>query len=382
MFTNELTARLRSNETPFYYYDLDVLHETLSVASGEAANRGYKVHYAVKANFNPVIMKLIAGYGLGADCVSGNEIEHAIGCGFPASETVFAGVGKSDREIETALRLGIKCFNVESTAELEVINEIAGRMGKKAAIALRINPNVEAHTIRNITTGTDENKFGIRITELEKVTDLFQELENIRFTGIHFHIGSQITDLHVYRNLCTRVNELWQWFSDRDLEPDDINVGGGLGISYEDPDRFPPFADYFDIFKEHLDTKIRSTISFELGRSLTAGCGSLISRVLFVKPGAGETFLILDAGMTDLLRPALYHAYHRIENLTSNRKVKKYTVAGPICETTDTFGKFIALPETKRGDLMAIRSVGAYGEVMAMRYNMRSLAPSIFSDDI
>lgn len=382
MFTNELTDRLRSLETPFYYYDLDVLRETLSVASGEAANRGFKVHYAVKANFNPVIMKIIAGYGLGADCVSGNEVEHAISCGFPADETVFAGVGKSDREIETALRHGIKCFNVESTPELEVINDIAGRMGKMAAIALRINPNVEAHTIRNITTGTDENKFGIRITELEKVTALFPEMENIRFTGIHFHIGSQITDLHVYRNLCSRVNELWQWLSDRGLEPDDINVGGGLGISYEEPNRFPPFADYFDIFREHLDRKIRSTISFELGRSLTAGCGSLISRVLYVKPGAGETFLILDAGMTDLLRPALYHAYHRIENLTSSRPLKKYTVAGPICETTDTFGKFIALPETTRGDLMAIRSAGAYGEVMAMRYNMRSLPPSVFSDDL
>jgi len=382
MFTKELTDRLGRSETPFYYYDLDLLRETLSVAAGEAANRGFKVHYAVKANFNPVIMKIISGYGLGADCVSGNEIEHAISCGFPAAETVFAGVGKSDREIETALRLGIKCFNVESSAELAVINEIAGRMGKKATIALRINPNVEAHTIRNITTGTDENKFGIRIPELEKVTALFPEMENIVFGGMHFHIGSQITDLHVYRNLCSRVNELWDWFTDRGLEPADINVGGGLGISYEEPDRFPPFADYFDIFREHLDSKIRSTISFELGRSLTAGCGSLISKVLFVKPGAGETFLILDAGMTDLLRPALYHAYHRIENLTSDLPVRKYTVAGPICETTDTFGKFIALPETRRGDLMAIRSAGAYGEVMAMRYNMRSLPPSVFSDDI
>ncbi len=382
MFTKELTDRLGRIETPFYYYDLDLLRETLSVASGEAANRGFKVHYAVKANFNPVIMKIISGYGLGADCVSGNEIEHAISCGFPAAETVFAGVGKSDREIETALRHGIKCFNVESSAELAVINEIAGRMGKKATIALRINPNVEAHTIRNITTGTDENKFGIRIPELEKVTALFPEMENIVFGGMHFHIGSQITDLHVYRNLCSRVNELWDWFTDRGLEPADINVGGGLGISYEEPDRFPPFADYFDIFREHLDSKIRSTISFELGRSLTAGCGSLISKVLFVKPGVGETFLILDAGMTDLLRPALYHAYHRIENLTSDLPVRKYTVAGPICETTDTFGKFIALPETRRGDLMAIRSAGAYGEVMAMRYNMRSLPLSVFSDDI
>ncbi len=381
MFTEETIQQLRSNQTPYYYYDLDMLHETLAVASGEAANRGFKVHFAVKANFNPVILKIIAGYGFGADCVSGNEIELAIDCGFPADETVFAGVGKSDREIETALRLGIKCFNVESSAELEVIDSIAGKMGKKASVALRINPNVDAHTIKNITTGTDENKFGIRISDLERVTSLFADLENIEYWGIHFHIGSQITDLHVFRNLCSRVNELWTWLRERGLEPDDINVGGGLGVNYDDPDRFPPFADYFDMFREHLDSRIHSSISFELGRSLTANCGSLISTVLYVKPGINETFLILDAGMTELMRPALYNAYHRIENLTSKLPVKKYTVAGPICETTDIFGKHIMLPETSRGDLIALRSAGAYGEVMASRYNMRPLPPSFFSDE-
>ncbi len=382
MIIKEITEELGKLETPFYFYDLEMLRETLSVASGEAANRGFHVHYAVKANFNPVIMKIIAGYGFGADCVSGNEIEHAIECGFPAGNTVFAGVGKSDNEIETALRLGIGCFNAESAAELEVIDEIAGRLGKKASVALRINPNVEAHTIKHITTGTDENKFGIRIPELEGVLDMLDELQNIHYRGIHFHIGSQITDLHVYRNLCIRINELWQWLTDRDFEPDDINVGGGLGISYDDPDRFPAFAEYFDVFRNNLDSRIRSTISFELGRSLTANCGSLISRVLYVKPGAAETFVILDAGMTDLIRPALYHAIHRIENLTSAGQGRKYTVVGPICETTDTFGKNIALPETHRGDIMAIRSAGAYGEVMASRYNMRSLPRAVFSDDL
>lgn len=382
MITKEITDKLRNHETPFYYYDTEMLHEILQVASGEASNRGFHVHYAVKANFNPVIMKIIAGYGFGADCVSGNEVTHAVDCGFPADETVFAGVGKSDREIETALALGIKCFNVESAAELEVINEIAGKMGKVASVALRINPNVEAHTIKHITTGTDENKFGIRMAELENVTGILKELDNIRYRGIHFHIGSQITDLHVYRNLCKRINELWSWLRDRDLEPEDINVGGGLGVSYDDPDRFPPFASYFDVFRDNLDKRIRSSISFELGRSLTAGCGSLVSRVLFVKPGAAETFVILDAGMTELLRPALYHATHRIENLTSEGAVKKYTVVGPICETTDTFGKNVPLPETQRGDLIAIRSAGAYGEVMASRYNMRSLPPALFSHDL
>lgn len=382
IFTEDIIGRLKAHGTPFYYYDTEVLRETLSVASKEASERGFKVHYAVKANFNPVIMKTIAELGFGADCVSGNEIEHAVSCGFPAAGTVFAGVGKSDHEIETGLRLGIKCFNCESTEEMEVIDGIAGRMGMNARVALRINPNVEAHTLWYITTGTDENKFGIRITDLDNVISLLPRLKNITFSGIHFHIGSQITDLHVYRNLCSRVNEMYYWFTDRGLEPADINVGGGLGINYSEPDQQPAFADYFNIFRDHLDKKIRSTISFELGRSLTAACGSLISRVLFVKEGASETFVILDAGMTDLLRPALYHAYHRIENLTSALAEKKYTVVGPVCETADTFARFIELPETRRGDLIAIRSAGAYGEVMASRYNLRTLPPSVFSDKL
>ncbi len=382
MFTKEITDKLLRLPTPFYYYDMAVLHETLKLARKEADDKGFTVHYAVKANFNPVIMKTIAGYGFGADCVSGNEIEHAIACGFKSEEVVFAGVGKSDDEIATALRAEIKCFNCESTEELKVIDEIAGKMGHRARVALRINPNIEAHTIRHITTGTEETKFGIRITELDEVADLLRQLKNIDFKGIHFHIGSQVTDMGPYRNLCTRVNQIYEWFCDRGMEPENINLGGGLGISYKEPDRLPSFSEYFSIFRDHLDKKIRSTISFELGRSLTAVCGSLISRVLYVKNGAVETFLILDAGMTDLMRPALYQAYHKIENLTSGLPAKKYTVAGPICESSDIFGKFVELPETVRGDLIAIRSAGAYGEAMASRYNLRSLPAAVFSDRI
>jgi len=382
MIDKKTTHKLLSLPTPFYFYDMAILNETLRLVKTEAEKNGFSVHYAVKANFNPVIMRTIAGTGMGADCVSGNEIEHAISCGFSAGDVVFAGVGKSDNEIETALRSGIKCFNCESIPELRVIDEIAGRTGLRAPVALRINPNIEAHTIRNITTGTDENKFGIRIQELDAVAYLLEQLKNIDFRGIHFHIGSQVTDMDPFRNLCTRVNQIYEWFCDRGLEPSNINLGGGLGISYDDPDRLPPFREYFGIFKEHLDKRIRSTLSFELGRSLTAPCGSLISRVLYVKDGAAETFVILDAGMTDLMRPALYHAYHRIENLTSGLPVKKYTVAGPICETTDTFGKFVELPETSRGDLIAIRSAGAYGESMASRYNLRALPGSVFSDKL
>ena len=382
MFTKETKDKLFSLPTPFYYYDMAVLKKTLGLVRNEASEKGFSVHYAVKANFNPVIMKTIAGYGLGADCVSGNEIEHALDCGFQAGEVVFAGVGKSDNEIERALMAGIKCFNCESIQELEVIDEIAGRMGLRAPVALRINPNIEAHTIREITTGTDENKFGIRIPELDVVAALLKQLKNVDFKGIHFHIGSQVTDMAPYRNLCARVNQIYEWFCDRGLEPENINLGGGLGISYDHPELLPPFREYFGLFREHLDKRIRSSLSFELGRSLTAMCGSLISRVLYIKNGAAETFVILDAGMTDLMRPALYHAYHRIENLTSNLPAKKYTVAGPICETTDTFGKFVELPETSRGDLIAIRSAGAYGESMASRYNLRALPGSVFSDKI
>ena len=382
MFDKKTTDKLISLPTPFYFYDMAVLNETLRQVRTESETHGFSVHYAVKANFNPVIMRTIAEAGFGADCVSGNEIEHSINNGFSAGDVVFAGVGKSDNEIESALRAGIKCFNCESIPELRVIDEIAGKMGLRAPVALRINPNIEAHTIRNITTGTDENKFGIRIQELDEVASLLGQLKNIDFRGIHFHIGSQVTDTEPFRNLCTRVNQIYEWFCDRGLEPGNINLGGGLGISYDDPDRLPPFSEYFGIFREHLDKKIRSTLSFELGRSLTAPCGSLISRVLYVKEGAAETFVILDAGMTDLMRPALYHAYHRIENLTSGLPVKKYTVVGPICETTDTFGKFVELPETSRGDLIAIRSAGAYGESMASRYNLRTLPGSVFSDKI
>lgn len=382
MINKNIVDGLKRHQTPYYYYDMDLLRKVLDIVKAESGKRHFNVFYAVKANFNPVLMKTISGYGFGADCVSGNEIAHSVECGFPPQKIVFAGVGKSDSEIELALEKGISCFNSESVPELMVINEIAGKKGHKAPVALRINPNVEAHTLKHITTGTEENKFGIRLSELGAVADLIPALKNIEFKGLHFHIGSQITEMAPYRNLCSRVNEVWEWFTERGFENLDINVGGGLGISYEEPDQMPPFAEYFEVFANHLDRRIHGNISFELGRSLTAMCGSLISKVLYVKEGATEKFVILDAGMTDLLRPALYQAYHKIENLTSKGPKEKYTVAGPICESTDTFGKFVELPMTSRGDLIAIRSAGAYGEAMASRYNLRNLPGAVFSDEL
>ncbi len=382
MLNKEIIAGLKNHRTPFYYYDMDLLRRILDIVRTESKERNYKVHYAVKANFNPVIMKTISGYGFGADCVSGNEVAHSAENGFAPDDIVFAGVGKSDEEIELALNTGISCFNCESVPELLVINDIAGRTGRKAPVALRINPNVEAHTLKHITTGTEENKFGIRLNELGEIAELIPTLKNISFKGLHFHIGSQITETGPYRNLCTRVNEVWEWFSERGYENLNVNVGGGLGINYEEPDTMPPFREYFEIFASHLDSRIRGEISFELGRSLTAMCGTLISRVLYIKEGVSEKFVILDAGFTDLLRPALYQAYHKIENLTSEGERGKYTVAGPICESTDTFGRFVDLPLTQRGDLIGIRSAGAYGESMASRYNLRNLPGAVFSDSL
>ena len=381
MITQPILEKFRDTPTPFYYYDLDVLRATLDILKRETENAGYKVHYAVKSNHNQRILKIISSYGFGADCVSGNEISAAIEAGFNPSEIVFAGVGKTDREIELALNENIYCFNCESVPEIEVIDSIAARMNKIANIALRINPHIDAHTHKYITTAVEESKFGINICDLDNVVSKLGELKNVKLIGMHFHLGSQITDMSVFRNLCAKVNELQQWFSSKGLFLEAVNVGGGLGIDYEDPSKLPQFEEYISVFKELVELLPQQTLHFEPGRSITGQCGSLISRTVFVKTAGATQFAIIDAGMSDLIRPALYQAYHKIENLSSGGKMCKYDVVGPICESSDTFAKSIELPETQRGDFIAIRSAGAYGEAMAMRYNLRDLPASYFSDD-
>jgi diaminopimelate decarboxylase len=382
MATSITIEKLRELETPFYYYDLDVLVSTLEVIKKESDNSGYKIHYAVKANFNPRIMKLISSYGFGADCVSFNEIERAIETGFKSSDIVFAGVGKTDKDIEAALQNEIFCFNCESLPEIQVINFIAEKLNKTATIALRINPYIEAHTHKYITTGIEESKFGINTWELDEVLRQISSMGNIRLSGIHFHIGSQITRMSVFKSLCSRINELQEWFAIRNVKLEIINVGGGLGIDYENPDKRPRFEEYFSMLNEFIDLRPGQKIHIEPGRSIVGQCGTLISKVLFIKNGSNTQFAIIDAGMTDLIRPALYQAHHKIENLTSEGRIYRYDVVGPVCESADTFGKYIELPETRRGDLIAIRSAGAYGEAMASRYNLRDLPKSVFSDDI
>jgi len=382
MTTNFPLERFEKLRTPFYYYDLKVLSKTLEIAKEESAKYGYKIHYAIKANANPVILKTISTYGFGADCVSWNEIDRAISCGFSPENIVFAGVGKSDLEIENSLKAGILCFNCESIQELEITDGIAGRLGVEARVTLRINPNIDAHTHRNITTAIEDSKFGIIIPELDEAVSRLNSLKNTELIGIHFHIGSQITRMQVFKNLCARINELIEWFSSRKINLKIINVGGGLGIDYQNPESMPYFREYFSVFREMLRLYPGQELHFEPGRAFVGQCGSLISRVLFTKNGLSTRFAVIDAGMTDLIRPALYQAYHKIENLTSNGKTSHYDVVGPICESSDTFGKYVELPETKRGDLIAIRSAGAYGETMASRYNLRDLPQSVFSEEI
>ena len=382
MIRNNIVNKFRDLPTPFYYYDLDVLHSTCSKVKEESEKSGFSIHYAVKANANPRILEIIASYGFGADCVSYNEIERAMECGFSPSIIVFAGVGKTDLEIESALKARIACFNCESIAEIEVIDSIAARLKTKAAIALRINPYIEAHTHKYITTAIAESKFGISTRELKDVLDRISSLGNIELEGIHFHVGSQITRMSVFRSLCSRVNELQEWFSSQNIDLKTINLGGGLGIDYNNPDKMPEFDEYFTLIRELVRIRPGQRIHFEPGRSIVGQCGSLITKVLYIKKGRNTTFAIVDAGMTDLIRPALYQAHHKIQNLTSNGKTGKYDVVGPICESSDTFAKYIELPETRRGDILAIRSAGAYGETMVSGYNLRKAPGVVFSDEL
>ncbi|MGJ1192654.1 diaminopimelate decarboxylase [Sphingobacterium siyangense] len=386
MINTGIAAKLAEKETPFYYYDLNVLNKTLEVAHAASHKRGFHVHYALKANFNDELLKAIQEIGFGADCVSGNEVKKAIECGFDSKKVTFAGVGKSDKEINYALDQNIFAFNVESIQELEVINELASKKGVKANVALRINPNVDAHTHHYITTGLDENKFGVPNADLEKCAAVLKKCESIELVGLHFHVGSQITDMTVFKSLCVKVNEWKNWFEERGTQIRVLNVGGGLGIDYKNPDgnTIPDFEAYFDIFDRFLERTAQQEVHFELGRALVAQCGSLVSRVLYVKNGVKKNFLVLDAGMTELMRPALYQAYHKIENISATDSAESinYDVVGPICESSDCFGKEVPLPVSKRGDLIAIRSAGAYGEVMASRYNLREEIRFVYSNQL
>lgn len=386
MFEPKLIETFQLRKTPFYFYDVGLLRKTLDSLKLAAEKRGYQMHYAIKANSNPEILRMISSYGFGADCVSGNEIKAALDNGFPASKIAFAGVGKTDEEINIALESGIFSINCESWPELEVINHLSLQKGLQSRVALRLNPNLDPHTHHYITTGLEENKFGISLWELDEILEKLKGLKGLRVIGLHFHLGSQITDLSVFKTLCIKVNEIQRKLERYHGWLGHLNLGGGLGINYHDPDQepVPDFEKYFSIISEYLEPLPGQIVHFEPGRAIVAQCGTLISKVLYVKKGINTNFAILDAGMTELLRPALYQAYHRIECLTPALPgtYRNYDVVGPICESSDCFGKSIELPEIRRGDLIAIRSAGAYGEVMSSNYNLREKVKAYYSERV
>ena len=377
--------KFKKIETPFYYYDCDLLRETLQAINKELEKyENFIVHYAIKANANAKVLKVIQQTGMGADCVSGGEIQRCLDCGFPADKIVYAGVGKSDWEINLGLDHDIFCFNVESVAELEVINELAVKKGKTANVCFRINPDVGAHTHEKITTGLAENKFGIAMQDMLPTILAASKMENIHFIGLHFHIGSQLLEMTDFRHLCSRINEIQDGLEQENIKIKNINVGGGLGIDYNNPDNhpIPDFKSYFYTFARYLKLREGQKLHFELGRAVVGQMGSLITRTLYVKQGMAKQFAIVDAGMTDLIRPALYQASHKIENLSSDDALHAYDVVGPICESSDVFAKGIELNTVHRGDLIAMRSAGAYGEIMASQYNCRKLPVGYTSDEL
>ncbi len=373
--------QIKDIPTPFYLYRMDRLEKSLSAISRALGDENFHVHYAVKANANLPILKKVKEAGLGSDCVSGGEIQRSIEAGFSPGKIVFAGVGKSDREIELALDHEIQTFNCESKMEVEVLADLATRKEKKANVALRIKPNVDARTHHYITTGLEENKFGMGLPEALEIVQFVSENPSLEFEGIHFHIGSQITELSVFRNLCLKINEVVSVFEEKGHTIHKINVGGGLGVDYHQPDSDEvDFKSYFSVFKDHLNYRKDQEVHFELGRAIVAHCGDLVSSVLYVKKGIKSNFLILDSGMTELIRPALYQSYHKIENWSRNgdAAVERYDVVGPICESSDYFGKSVNLPQSKRGDLIVVRSCGAYGEVMSSNYNLRDKVEAVY----
>lgn len=375
-------------QTPFYLYDMDLLAETAKAATEAAEKYGIELHYATKANEDTRIISYLAQAGFGADCISGGEVANALKCGIPAQKIVFSGVGKSDSEILTGLKAGIGCFNVESVHELYILNAIAGKFGLKAGISLRVNPNIDAHTFRYITSGLEVNKFGLPDTEFDSFVEMLGKCPNLHFEGLHFHIGSQIPDVgKVCRDVCSSANKVIEWFRDHNLPVRSVNLGGGLGVDYDDPDahRIPDFESWMSAIDRYLERRPGMSVHLEPGRSIVAQCGTLYSSVLFIKETAAKSFVILDAGMNDMIRPALYGAYHRIDNISALERPileanRIYDVVGPVGESTDTWGKGRRLPVTVRGDLVAIRSAGAYGQTMSNRYNLRPEAQTVYSD--
>lgn len=385
MLSRQVAAKLHAYETPFYLYDMALLRQTLESVVYESKRYGYHLHYAIKANYDDRILQVIREYGLGIDCASGNELKKAIEAGFDPKKIVYAGVGKRDKELKYAIEQEILAINVESLEELFLLDKLSGEAGKVTEVALRVNPDIDPKTNHCIDTGQADSKFGISYEEILENADELKKLQNLKLIGIHLHIGSQIRELHVFENMCNKVNVIVENMERLGFSFRFVDVGGGLGVNYDVPENepIPNFASLFSIIHNHLSVGDRE-VHFEFGRAIVAECGELITSVLFNKTTAtGRRLVIVDASMTELIRPALYGSYHNIENITSDSELTtKYTVVGTACESTDVFQENVSLKKTKRGDLLALKSAGAYGMSMASRYNLHDLPGAVYSDEL
>ena len=385
MLSRQIAQKLRGYETPFYLYDMALLRQTLESVVYESKRYGYHLHYAIKANYDDRILEVIREYGLGIDCASGNELRKAIESGFNPRQIVYAGVGKRDKELRYAIEQKILAINVESIEELHLVNRLSAEAGTTTDVALRINPDIDPKTNHCIDTGQADSKFGISYEEILDEAETLKTLSNINIIGIHLHIGSQIRELHVFENMCNKVNVIVDSLESLGFSFRFVDVGGGLGVNYDVPENepIPNFASLFSIIHNYLSVGDKE-VHFEFGRAIVAECGELITSVLFNKTTAtGRRLVIVDASMTELIRPALYGSYHNIENITSEETINsKYTIVGTACESTDVFQENVSMKRTKRGDLIAIKSAGAYGMSMASRYNLHDLPGAVYSDQI
>jgi diaminopimelate decarboxylase len=376
----DLSSIAETYGTPCYVYSRATLERHWQIFDNSLKNYRHLICYAVKANSNLAILNILARLGSGFDIVSGGELERVLRAGGKAEKIVFSGVGKTKAEIYRALNVGIRCFNVESEAELYRINDIAAQMGKSAPISFRVNPDVDAHTHPYISTGLKENKFGIAIDDAMNIFSKAASLDNVQITGIDCHIGSQLTSVEPFVDALKRLLILIEKLSAKGIELQHIDLGGGLGVIYND-ETPPQPNEYVEALTQVLGDDFPYEILIEPGRAIAANAGILLTQVEYLKNTPDKNFAIVDAAMNDLIRPALYSAWQQIVPVKprQNEPVENYDIVGPICETGDFLGKNRELA-IKEGDLLAIRGSGAYGFVMSSNYNTRPRIPEIMVD--
>lgn len=367
--------------TPFYLYSEQKLRDNFkSFADAVKPLKKATVCFAVKSNFNPTILKILAGMGAGADIVSGGELELALQAGVPTDKIVFSGVGKTRAELTAAIMAGIKQINAESESEIRLINEIAIGLNKTASVGIRVNPDVDARTHEKITTGKKENKFGIDWNDARRLFLSAEQFKGLSLHGIEVHVGSQILELSPFREAFVKTKKMLNDLKEHGVSIQTVDVGGGLGVAYKTDESAPSPADYIAVLQDVLGD-FDGEFVFEPGRCISGDAGVLVASVVRVKQTGDKRFAVLDAGMNDLVRPAMYDAYHNIEALKGGEASERYDVVGPICESADIFGKDRMLPELNEGDLIAIETAGAYGAAMASNYNGRPLIAEVLADN-